>query len=213
MSKTTPTITIAAVALVASLMGCDDPTPAVSAPSASTSPTSLPAATGAPSTTPPKEKVKEPSHPCPDGSKGEGTSKKPCVATGASRMMEVRWNGKIKENGPLFRVKSKAKLEILYGSVFVYFYDAAGKQLEVEHGGKKSPYRTCGGRIFAGPMKAGEIATLTFSCVKKKHVPEGATAIEAEMRTVGFTGKDGKPDTYWRNKDLVPGERPKGGIK
>ena len=80
--------------------------------------------------------------------------------------------------------------------------------------GKERPAQTCFGNIFAGPMKPNEKAVLTFSCVKKKHVPEGTAAIEAEMRTVGFTAKDGgKPDTYWRNKDLVPNERPKGGVK
>ena len=56
-------------------------------------------------------------------------------------------------------------------------------------------------------MKAGEKATLQFSCVKKSQMPEGATAIEAELKTVGFTGKEGKrADTYWRNEELVPDE-------
>jgi hypothetical protein len=63
-------------------------------------------------------------------------------------------------------------------------------------------------------MKAGEKAVLTFSCVKKDHVPEGTAAIEAEMQMVGFTdASGGKADTYWRNKDLAPDTRPKGGTK
>ena len=30
---------------------------------------------------------------------------------------------------------------------------------------------------------------------------------------VGFTDDAGKNDTYWRNDDLAPEERPRGGIK
>ena len=54
---------------------------------------------------------------------------------------------------------------------------------------------------------------MNFSCVKKDDVPKGATFIEGEIQTVGFTDDAGKIDTYWRNDDLVPEERPKGGIK
>lgn len=201
------------------LWGCDKPqeSAATTAPSTETAapkPTAAPATATATASAAPEEK---PSHPCPEGSEGKGTFKSPCDAKGDARMMEVTWTGKMDDKGPQFRVVNKTKLEILYGFLVVYFYDKDGKQLEVpasEPDGKARPAKTCGGNIFAGPMKAGEKAVLTFSCVKKKHVPEGTEAIEAEMRTVGFTGKDGKKaDTYWRNKDLVPDERPKGGAK
>ena len=128
---------------------------------------------------------------------------------GSKRIMEVTWTGKIKDKGPSFRVKNNSKLEVLYGNLFVYFYDKAGKQIQVGEEGKKKPYRTCRGRIFAGALKPGEKATIYFSCVKKKDVPEGAKAIEGEIKTVGFTDKSGKrTDTYWQNADLVPKERP-----
>jgi len=129
--------------------------------------------------------------------------------------MEAKWTGKMSDKGPSFKVTNKTKLEILYGHIVVYFYDKAGKQLAVPAaGGKTRPKRECRGNIFAGPMKPGEKATLWFSCVKKKHVPEGTAHVEAELLRVGFTGAKGKrADTYWRNKDLVPDERPKGGIK
>ena len=70
------------------------------------------------------------------------------------------------------------------------------------------------GNIFEGIMKPGEKAVITFSCVKKEHVPEGTTAIEAEMQMVGFPDESEKKiDFYWRNNDLIPDARPKGGLK
>jgi hypothetical protein len=155
----------------------------------------------------------KPSHPCPEGTEGQGTLKDPCAAKGTARIMEAIWTGKMDDKGPSFRVTNNAKLEVLYGNIIVYFYDKAGKQLEVP-GEKPAPKVSCAGNIFAGPMKPAEKATITFSCVKKSHVPEGTAAIEAELKTVGFTSKEGnKSDTFWRNEDLVPDERPKGGIK
>jgi hypothetical protein len=206
---------IPVVALAACMFGCDEPAPNTDAPSATAQPT---AAETTPPTKPastptPTAAVKKPSHPCPDGSEGDGTMDKPCKAKGAARIMDVKWTGKISDKGPSFRVTNKAKLEILYGNIFVYFYDKAGKQLEIDGGEKKHKRVGCGGDIFAGPMKPGETATLWFSCVKKDDVPEGTASIEAELKTVGFTGDDGKADTFWRNDDLVPEERPKGGVK
>jgi hypothetical protein len=159
-----------------------------------------------------------PAHDCPAGTSGKGTFKEPCAAKGTARMMTVEWTGKTSDEGPSFRVTNKSKLPILYGNVLVYFYDKAGKQLEVEvageSGSKTRPNRVCGGSIFAGVMKPGETAVLKFSCVKKDHVPEGAAAIEAEMEMVGFADESGKKsEYYWKNGDLTPKERPKGGVK
>lgn len=213
MLTTRMTKALPAVALAICLIGCDEPT---GTPEAATAGSAPPAA----ASTPPSKAstatvaAKKPSHPCPEGSKGDGTLKSPCEATGATRIMEVKWTGKTSDKGPSFKLTSKAKLEILYGNIIVYFYDKAGKQLEVAGSDKPRPKVSCKGNIFGGPMKAGEKAVITFSCVKKKHVPEGTAAIEAELMTVGFTAAEGKrSDTYWRNKDLVPDERPKGGIK
>lgn len=208
-----------ALLLAAGSFGCtQEPAPA-GEPTASTA-ASAPAPTAAPTTTSAataSAAAPKPSHPCPDGSTGDGTLKSPCLAKGTARLMDVQWNGKIDDKGPGFRVTNNAKLEALYGNVIVYFYDKDGKQLEVpatEPNAKPKPKQACFGNIFGGPMKAGEKAVITFSCVKKAHVPEGTTAIEAEMQTVGFTGADGvKADTYWRNEELVPDQRPKGGVK
>lgn len=132
--------------------------------------------------------------------------------------MEATWNGKIDDKGPLFRVTNKSSLTILYGKIAVYFYDKAGKQLDAQDTAatppKAVPYKTCSGNIFGGVMKPGEKAVIQFSCVKKEHVPEGATAIEAELQSVGFSDPtEKKVDFYWTNKDLTPDARKKGGVK
>jgi len=153
-------------------------------------------------------------HECPKGTSGKGSMKTPCEAKGKERMMQVTWTGKMSDDGPSFRVTNTSKTPILYGRMAAYFYDKAGKQLEVPASGKKATKQWCGGNIFEGQMKAGEKATITFSCVKKEHVPEGMASIEAEMQTVGFADSSGeKSEYYWRNNDLTPDARPKGGIK
>ncbi len=179
------------------------------APSAAPPPSAV--AAPAPSAAPPPNRED-----CPEGSAGPGILASPCEAKGTSRQMELSWNNKMDDKGPFFRVVSKAKKTILYGKVIVYFYDKAGKQLEVkDEDGKGRPYKQCSGNtIFSGVMKPAEKAVIQFACVQKKHVPEGTTAIEAEMQMVGFADEtEKKNEFYWRNNDLVPESRPKGGIK
>jgi len=158
-------------------------------------------------------------HDCPKGSAGEGSATKPCEAKGGARLMEVAWNGKTDDKGPQFRVTNKGATTILHGKVAVYFYDKAGKQLDAQDTTETPPkalhYRTCSGKIFGGVMKPAEKAVITFSCVTKANIPEGTAAIEAEMPMVGFAdaADEKKVDFYWRNNDLIPDARKKGGVK
>jgi hypothetical protein len=183
-------------------------------PAKSVAPLPAPPPPPAPVETPPPP---EPKHDCPEGSSGVGSFEKPCEAKGTDRMMEVTWTGKMGDGGaPSFRAINKSKLPVLYGKIVVYFYDKAGKQLEVPAGssGKPRQHQDCTGNIFQGVMKPGEKAVLTFSCVGKSHVPEGTAAIEAEMKMVGFADAEGKHNEfYWKNDDLTPDARAKGGIK
>ncbi len=129
-------------------------------------------------------------------------------------MMEVKYTGKITDEGPKFSVTNKSDNPILYGSIVAYFYDKAGKQLQVTSGDKPRPMQVCSGRIFAGAVKPAEKIFIFFSCVKKADVPEGTATIEAEIKTVGFTNEAGhESEFYWSNPDLVPEQRPKGGLK
>jgi hypothetical protein len=203
-------------AIAVTVMGCSKDEGATAPPAHSAPPpvvsTAAPIASAAAS-----EEEPAPKHDCPEGSTGEGTLKAPCLAKGKVRMMEVAWTGKTTDEGPFFRVINKSQLTILYGKIVVYFYDKAGKQLEVQEGGtppKTRPYQPCSGNLFSGVMKPGEKAVMTFSCVPKKAVPEGTATIEAEIETVGFAdASEKKSEFFWRNEDLVPDARPKGGIK
>jgi hypothetical protein len=195
---------------------------AAPAPSASAAPSAMAAAPASASATPaPSASAAEPvvPHDCPKGSTGQGSASKPCEAKGGARLMEVAWTGKTDDKGPQFRVTNKSAITILHGKVAVYFYDKAGKQLDVQDTAatppKAVPYRTCSGKIFGGVMKPAEKAVITFSCVTKANIPEGTAAIEAEMPMVGFAdaADEKKVDFYWRNNDLTPDARKKGGIK
>lgn len=131
-------------------------------------------------------------------------------------MMEAKWTGKTDEKGPHFSITNKSPTAILYGKITVYFYDKAGNQLSVAtDGGKPRPFITCAGNIFGGIMKKDEKAVLTFSCVKKEHLPEGTTAIEAELPMVGFADPkdEKKSEFFWLNEDLAQDVRRKGGLK
>lgn len=183
----------------------------------SAKPAVVPSAVPTPPPAPAPKAAPELSPDCPKGSTGEGTMNDPCEGKGATRLMDAVWTNKFDDKGPTFRVVNKSESTILYGKIAVYFYDKAGKQIEVEdknNPGKTKPFHTCSGNLFAGVMKPAEKATITFSCVKKEDVPATATAIETEMQMVGFSDEtEKKSKLYWRNNDLTPETRKKGGIK
>ena len=196
--------------LVPLLFGCEEEAqkePEPAKPSAAVAPVAPPPAP----TPPPPPKDRED---CPEGSSGPGTSEQPCKGSGDSRMMELKYTGKTTDKGPKFKVTNLTKKSILYGSVAAYFYDKAGKQLQVTAKGKPRPMQVCSGNIFAGAVKPDEKIFVFFSCVGKEIIPEGTASIEAEAKRVGFADEAGtKNEFYWSNMDLVPDERPKGGIK
>ena len=159
------------------LVGCEKET-AKPAPRASATPPTAstpPATPSAPVASAPERK---PVRPCPEGSSGKGTFDDPCKAKGKKRIMDISWDKKIGDKGPTFKIINDAKLEILYGKIVVYFYDKAGKQMNVSDGDKPRRRLTCAGDIFAGPVKAGEKVFMNFSCVKKEDVPKDAKDIE-----------------------------------
>jgi len=195
--------------------GCDEqPNPHATPAATSAAPEPAPTPSAVASEAPPEAK---PSHACPDGSEGEGTLKDPCVAKGKARMMTVEWpSKKVGDKGPTFRVTNLAKLEVMWARIDFYFYDKAGKLIEFggddDHPAKN--HVSCSGNLFAGPMKPAEKDWFNFDCVGKKNVPENTVHIEAEVSKVGFTASTGKSaDTFWSNPDLIPNNRPKGGVK
>jgi hypothetical protein len=203
------------VAVALSLGACDQQQPNPAAPSAQSAATTPTAAAATSATAPAPTASAAPVHDCPAGSTGEGTSSKPCDGKGTSRMVHVAWTGKITDGGPSFRLTSKSPSVIVYGTVVFYYYDKAGKQLEVkDSSGKTHPNHRCDSSLFGGMMKAAERAIITFSCVKKETVPVGTAQIEAEVPMVGFADSTEKESVFfWRNHDLTPDARPKGGVK
>jgi hypothetical protein len=209
-----------AFAVAVTVVGCSKEEPKSQAPAASVAsapatPSAAPSASATASAA--ASAAPEPHHDCPANSSGIGSFTKPCEAKGTERIMKVKWT-KTDDKGPNFSIKNIGKTTIVYGKIAVYFYDKTGKQLDLKDDSetppKTRPYLTCSGNFFQGVMKPAESATLTFSCVPKKIVPEGTTTIEAEMQTVGFADDtEKKIDFYWRNADLTPNARPKGGIK
>ena len=218
--NTTPSSRLAMLTAIAvSLVACSEEPHPAGAPSATASAAPTPPAASTPAPVavapPPSASASGPVHECPKGTAGDGTLAKPCEAKGNARAMEVTWTGKMADGGPQFRVVNKSPTTILYGRTVAYFYDKAGKQLEVKDStGKAHPNQPCTGNLFSGVMKPAEKAVITFSCVKKESVPEGAVAIEGEMQMVGFAdASEKKSEYYWRNNDLTPDTRPKGGVK
>jgi hypothetical protein len=216
--------TLSAFAIALTVFGCSkeqapSPAPAASAssaPSASASASANPGASADAAPSAPQGEAPEPHHDCPAKSTGVGSFTKPCEAKGTERLMRVKWT-KTDDKGPSFSIKNIGQTTVLYGRIAVYFYDKAGKQLDVvDDSGtqpKPKPFHTCSGSFFQGVMKPAESAVLTFSCVPKKVIPEGTATVEGEMQMVGFTGDEKTIDFYWRNQDLTPNARPKGGVK
>jgi hypothetical protein len=209
--------TLAALSIVTAVVGCSTeetkstPPDASAAASASAKPAAAPVPSVSAST------AAEPHHDCPAGSTGVGSFNQPCEAKGSARLMTARWT-KTDDKGPSFSIKNIGQTTILYGRIAVYFYDKSGKQIDVpdtsDTAGKTKPFHTCAGAFFQGVMKPAESAVLTFSCVPKKIVPDTAVTIEAEMQMVGFADPtEKKIDYYWRNAELTPNVRRKGGVK
>jgi hypothetical protein len=202
-------------AMAATAFGCEEEPKPAPAPAKTAEAKPAPPPTAAAPTPPPAPVLRSD---CPEGSSGEGTFDSPCKGSGDARMMQAVWTGKTDDKGPSFSVVNTASQPILYGKIAVYFYDKAGKQLDVpaKSGDSDKPRRfaTCAGNIFAGVMKSKEKFTITFSCIKKDIVPEGATAIEAEIPMVGFAdATEKRSEYYWRNDEIAPDERAKGAGK
>ena len=141
--------------LAALLFGCEEEAKKEAPPA---TPSASVVATASPPPAPPAPPPK-PRDDCPDGSSGVGTLSEPCLGKGDSRMMDVAYTGKTTDEGPKFSIVNKSKRPILFGSLVAYFYDKAGKQLDVTADGKPRPMQLCSGRIFAGAVKPGETIT------------------------------------------------------
>ncbi len=209
MLKTWPLLSIAWLAC--SSLGCSEEAGGTSSTSAAPTQTAKPTAKPTATASATASAEPAPRSDCPKDSSGPGTLEKPCEGKGTARLMEAKWNNKIDDKGPFFNVVNKSGKVVLFTKVAAYFYDKAGKQLEVkDESGKASPYKACSSNIPGGVMKPDEKALIQFGCVKKADVPANTAAIEAEIVTVGFAdATEKKSEYFWSNKDLAPDTRPK----
>src|SRR5258706_12406785 len=95
------------------VLGCEEE---AAKPPAATKPSAA-----APAVTPPPVPSTQPAPPklrddCPKGSSGVGTSAEPCLASGAARLMEVKYTGKTTDEGPKFQIVNKADQQVCFGS-------------------------------------------------------------------------------------------------
>jgi hypothetical protein len=79
---------------------------------------------------------------------------------------------------------------------------------------KTHAFHTCSGNIFSGGLAPNEKAAYNFSCMGKSNIPDGMASMEGEAFLVGFADSTVKKNEYyWRNNDLTPETRAKGGVK
>jgi hypothetical protein len=140
---------------------------------------------------------------CPAGTKGVGTQIDPCEAKGAKRFIELTYAGKDDEGASQFTMKNVSDKPIGNASFYTFFYDKAGTQLAKD--GQKAYVGRAGS--LRSPLAPGQSATVALE-PSKAEWPEGTATIEAEAVMLSFG------DGVWmKNMDLMPSDRPKGGVK
>ena len=149
---------------------------------------------------------------CPPNSSGKGTAEEPCKGTG--RVLEAKWTGKNNKKS-VFSVTNKLKSKVDFVQASIYYYDAAGKQLEIPNkDNPKYPHKSAspsGGLFTIGPGETKEIE-LGFTV---DLIPKATKSIELEFNKVGWVSSDpnAKDDVYWENSALAPENRPMGANK
>jgi hypothetical protein len=136
---------------------------------------------------------------CPGGSTQDTSG---CKAAGQSRVAILRWNGTFGDATQALMLKSTAAAPLKNGTVALWFYDKAGKRLDVA-GAKKY---AAAGDAFGGVIKAGGTKVLTFP-LAKAGIPDGAATIEGEVVKATLVNPDGSDGPAWRNDDLNADER------
>jgi hypothetical protein len=127
------------------------------------------------------------------------------------RLVEAKWTGKLADDGAVFRVRNLVSRKVTWDDVGVWYYDDAGKRLQIKRDSDTFEKSWCsGGCISLDPGETKEVS-LGF---EKKYVPKGAKSIEAEVVGVGYEDKkDATQTVYFENDGMAPDDRPLGGVK
>jgi hypothetical protein len=136
---------------------------------------------------------------CPAGSTKDTSG---CKATRTARVATIAWNGVTGESSQTLTVKNSAGAPLKDATIAIWFYDAAGKRLDIA-GSKK--YRIPGDGL-GGTINAGASKDITLS-VAKATLPTGAAEIEGELVKATLVNPDGSDGPIWQNDDLNADER------
>ena len=147
---------------------------------------------------------------CPLEASGAGTAGEPCVGT--DRALEAKWTGKNKK-ASVFSVTNKLMWPVDFVQASAYYYDAAGKQIEVPLSWN-SKYRAKSwdgsvGLVMIQPSETKEVE-LGYDV---DSIPKATKTIEIEFSKVGFKVSGSTSESYWQNDSLAPSDRPMGGSK
>jgi hypothetical protein len=135
---------------------------------------------------------------------------KGCEASGTTRIAEVKLKDTNFADGATLVVTNKSKIPFV-GSIRVFAYDAAGKQLEIFSPGHSTKGDKWLDVAFAGdlaqPGKPREVKVLD-----KDIIPKDAKTIEGEV-VVAHMHQSDDQSFDWGNPALYVNERPQGGAK
>lgn len=152
--------------------------------------------------------------PCPRGGAGRGIFSDPCLFSGASPLLAI-WGKKYEppigggEPTPAFEVDNTTDQPVTWVQACVYYYDAGGKQLDVEF--MSSPNKRANVSLSlsdsnAIPAKAKRTLSLG---VAQKLTPKTTSFIEAEI--VGY--EQMTPGLAWKGTELCKEDRARSRVK
>ncbi len=148
---------------------------------------------------------------CPAGCEGDGTFFEKCRCEGDSLPavpFEATRGEGFKFDKPVWKVTNKTDKDLHWGSVSVYYYDAAGKQLETEIREKTYKRSRMNGSTLS--LKPGETKEMGLG-FKKDSAPKGAKDMEIIFDGWCYGTYKDKSSHQCITIPAPPKERPKGG--
>lgn len=140
---------------------------------------------------------------------GDFFNKCDCKGKGMTPPLVAKWTGKVDSffKSPTFEVENTSDKDIHWASAAAYYYDKAGKQIEVETKDKKSKYKsyTVNGSNFS--LKPKEKKEISIGWKEDLH-PKDTAKIEVVFDGWCYGKYDDKPNELCINVDRAPEERP-----
>lgn len=148
---------------------------------------------------------------CPAGCKGDGTFTAKCRCEGDSLPpvpFEAKLGTGFQFDQPVWEVTNKTDKDIHWGMVSVYYYDAAGKQLETKIKDKVYKRSRMNGSTLT--FKPGETKKMGIG-FKQESAPKGAKDMEIVFHGWCYGDRKDKATQQCITIPSPPDDRPKGG--